>query len=1170
MKKFYLFLFFAFGIFSVFSQTQITLTFIGKDSLNQNLVSLDSVHVKNLTENCDTLLYGPVAVLSLIANWPVGINEINANKSGEFTLKQNYPNPFHGSTFVNIYREYGGLLNLILFDELGTKLASYQNVFEKGFHSFVISSYGNKVLFLVVFDDKNNRSIRIISAGQGNDNNTIKYLGYTPNVEKSTLKNSDNSGFIFYLGNQLIYTAYANGFNNKIIADSPTTNTNYTFLMAPVGTPPTVTTTQVTNITQTTATSGGNVTSDGGYPILTRGVCWSSSPNPTTANSYTVDGSGLGTFVSYLVGLAPSTTYYIRAYAINGVGTAYGNELTFITLQNISLPTVTTAAITNITQTTATSGGNVISDGGATVASRGVCWSTSPSPTTANSHTSDGSGLGSFISYLTGLAPNTIYYVRAYATNSVGTAYGNENSFTTGQTITPPTVTTTGVTNIAQTTATSGGNVTSDGGATVTARGVCWSTSTSPTITGSHTTDGTGTGTFVSNLTGLTGGTLYYVRAYATNSAGTSYGNELTFTTLTLPTVTTNTVTNITQTTATSGGNVTADGGATVTARGVCWSTTSSPTIAGSHSTDGNGVGTFVSNITGLTGSILYYVRAYATNNVGTAYGNELTFTTLNFPIVTTAAVTNIAQTTATSGGNVTSDGGATVSARGVCWSTSSNPTTAGNHTSDGTGTGTFVSNLTGLIGGTLYHVRAFATNSVGTSYGSDLSFTTLNFPTVTTATITNITQTTATSGGTVTSDGGATVTVRGVCWGTSSNPTTTGSHTIDGAGTGSFVSNLTGLTGGTLYHVRAYATNSVGTSYGNDLSFSTLNLPTITTATITNITQTTATSGGTVTSDGGSSVIARGVCWSTSSNPTIAGSHTTDGTGTGTFVSNITGLTGGNYYYVRAYATNSLGTSYGNELTFTTPILPTVTTLLVTNITSSTAASGGNVSSDGGATVTARGVCWSTSPNPTTTNNHTTDGTGIGSFVSNITGLTNNTLYYVRAYATNSVGTAYGNQVTFTTVFSVGESYGGGIVFYIDGTGQHGLICASNDQVQGQWGCFGTSISGTSLTIGTGQSNTTIIVNGCSTTGIAARICNDLVLNGYSDWYLPSRDELNLMWIMFSTTGIGSFSTGGAAYWSSSQYSANYAWSEFFDSGYQSYMAGKNFAANVRAVRTF
>lgn len=194
------------------------------------------------------------------------------------------------------------------------------------------------------------------------------------------------------------------------------------------------------------------------------------------------------------------------------------------------------------------------------------------------------------------------------------------------------TLTTTTVTSITSSTASSGGNITNQGSAAVTARGVCWATSPNPVATGLHTTDGTGTGTFPSTISSLTAGTTYYVRAYATNSVGTAYGNELQFTTSvsqTLATLTTNAVTSIANTTATSGGNITNQGSGSVTARGVCWNTSQNPTISNSFTTDGTGTGTFSSSITGLTAGTTYYVRAYATNNSGTAYGNQLSFTTL-------------------------------------------------------------------------------------------------------------------------------------------------------------------------------------------------------------------------------------------------------------------------------------------------------------------------------------------------------------------------------------------------------------------------------------------------------------------------------------------------------------------------------------------------------------
>jgi hypothetical protein len=394
---------------------------------------------------------------------------------------------------------------------------------------------------------------------------------------------------------------------------------------------PTVTTTPVSAITSTTASSGGNVTNDGGAAVTARGVCWSTSANPTTANSHTIDGTGVGAFTSSITGLTPGTTYHVRAYATNSVGTSYGNDITFTT--NAVAPTVTTTAVSNITSTTAASGGNVTDGGGAAVTARGVCWSTSVNPTTANSLTTDGTGTGVFTSSITGLTPGTTYHVRAYATNSVGTSYGNDVTFTTNAVA--PTVTTTAVSNITSTTASSGGNVTDAGGAAVTARGVCWGTSANPTIADPHTTDGTGVGTFTSSITGLTPGTTYHVRAYATNSVGTSYGNDVTFTTnAVVPTVTTTSVSDITATTASSGGNVTNDGGAAVNARGVCWSTSTNPTTTDSHTTDGAGTGTFTSAITGLTPGTTYYLRSYATNTAGTAYGDQVTFTTAANPTI--------------------------------------------------------------------------------------------------------------------------------------------------------------------------------------------------------------------------------------------------------------------------------------------------------------------------------------------------------------------------------------------------------------------------------------------------------------------------------------------------------------------------------------------------------
>jgi len=797
---------------------------------------------------------------------------------------------------------------------------------------------------------------------------------------------------------------------------------------------PKLVTAPATAVTITTATLGGTSISDGGATISAKGVCWGITTNPTTSNSKTSNGTGTANFVANLTGLTGSTKYYARAYATNSAGTAYGDNVSFTTLAAITAPVLTTTDASSIGLTSAYSGGNITSDGGASVTVRGVCWGSTASPTTSNSKTTDDLGVGTFTSKLTPLTAGTLYHARAYATNSIGTSYGNEITFTTLTTATTPTITTTTVTGIAMTTAVSGGSISFDGAANVTDRGVCWGTTANPTIAlATKTSDGNGTGTFVSNISGLTAGVLYHVRAFATNSVGTAYGADLTFTTNTTastPTVITTAMSAVSLTTATSGGNVTSDGGATVSVRGVCWALTANPVATGSHTSDGNGTGIFSSNLTGLTLNTTYHVRAYATNSSGTAYGSDITFTTLataGFATISTTAISLITSTSATSGGNITADGGATVTDRGICWSTSAAPTTAlatkTTKVTDGTGTGSFTSNMTNLAGSTTYHVRSYATNSAGTAYGTEVTFNTSApvIPTITTTSISLNAGTTATSGGNITSDGGGAISVRGVCWGLSANPSITDSKTTDGSGSGIFVSNLIGLISGTNYHYRAYATNTIGTAYGQDLVFTAASLSTLTTTAITSVTQTTASGGGNITLDGGSPVTAYGICWSTTTNPTVAlATKTMDGTGTGIFSSNITGLTASTAYYVRAYATNAVGTAYGLNVTFTAsaPVLPTLTTTDLSAVTVTTATSGGNITADGFATITAKGVVWGSVTGPTVAlGTKTVDATGgTGTFISNISGLAANNAYYVRAYATNSAGTAYGNEFILKT----------------------------------------------------------------------------------------------------------------------------------------------------------
>jgi hypothetical protein len=278
----------------------------------------------------------------------------------------------------------------------------------------------------------------------------------------------------------------------------------------------------------------------------------------------------------------------------------------------------------------------------------------------------------------------------------------------------------------------------------------------------------------------------------------------------------------------------------------------------------------------------------------------------------------------------------------------------------------------------------------------------------------------------------------------------------------------------------------------------------------------------GEVIANGGTAVTSRGFCWGVSSFPTLSNFNVSSGSGIGQFSSLIAGLNSNTTYYIRAYAINSLGPSYGNELTVTTSAgVITLSTLGTGTINVSDAFINATITDDEGVTPTSRGFCYSTNSNPTISNQTVNAGSGIGNFTANLNSLIGGTTYYVKAFATNATGTYYGNQISFTTL-SVSVDIGtpglaGGTIFYDKGYYSNGwrYLEVMNANIIGTlpWSLSPNQIVNTPATVlGEGDLNTYNIVAIYGTGNYAASLCSNSTNGGYSDWYLPNVNEFLMM----------------------------------------------------------
>jgi hypothetical protein len=715
---------------------------------------------------------------------------------------------------------------------------------------------------------------------------------------------------------------------------------------------PFITTNGISSYSSTNAVISGRINSNGGLPILSKGMVYSETPNaPVDLMSKLSNGIGDPVFTANITSLNPAARYYVRAYASNLMGTAYGSEISFITKSDT--PYISTTNANPFLFNNTVTGGTIIRENGSTVTVRGIVYGNTPYPTTELSsiiNNDTARGTGSYIIKMPTLLPGATYYVRAYARNASGRSYGNQIVFTTPATTptfitSPPTA--------GSTSSTSGGTYVSNGGSPVTDKGLVWSlTPIAPSTpiasipSSNKYSRGAGDISFSAPMSSLIPGTLYYVYAYATNNAGTSYGTQETFTTDPVtPTVSTGSIGTPGPTSVDISSIIYDDGGSLIKEFGYLYSQNPNPTLnnGASKFIVGTTTGTdrknisFLNTLKGLTANTYYYVKAYATNQRNlTGYGTDLYFkTSASVPTLSIAAPagSNLTDVSARLIASITSNGGANITSAGIYWSNSPGVTTLSNKLPDNTiPQSTINVNMTGLTPNTTYYVKAYAVNSSVNSPGlsSEISFrTSNNVPTL--QIISNVlnSDNTINVAARMLTQGlnpGSFITSKGFILGTTT-PLTMSNYQMTsyslGTGAGDIVHLFQGLNPGVTYYISAYATNNGGTSYGysDPVTIKTNSvLPSVVTYDPSGASTSGVNVSGEVTNEGGEPVVDAGIEWGSSNSSFALGTSGNKGAGLGKFYFTIpyTNLTRGRIYYYRAYAKqNGKPAAYGNVKTF-------------------------------------------------------------------------------------------------------------------------------------------------------------------------------------------------------------------------------------------------------------
>jgi len=480
--------------------------------------------------------------------------------------------------------------------------------------------------------------------------------------------------------------------------------------------------------------------------VTASGLCFSTSINPTTANTKFPFSTVTGEQINAITGLTAGTVYYVRAYATNAAGTTYSAQKMFKTTSSASkvAPEVSTATVTEKIETAAKGGGTILNDGGDIVTERGVEVSTVNDFATKTVVADAQQGSGNFVVEATSLTPDETYYVRAYAKNAVGTGYGTVLSFTAGDetpAATLPDVKTDFATGGTDVGINISGTIINKEITENTFFGMIWGTT--PTLTTALTTKTEAILAFdtennvFETITGLTPDTDYYFTIYVTNSIGTAYGEVKQFRTLATsganPIIETGTVTNVTKSSADISLKILNGAAGKLEYAGICYSTNPNPTYMSAVEMLGdNEVRAYGILLRNLLPGTTYYARSYGyisdTNSY--IYGDLVSFTTeAAAPIVDEITDVSLPGSgEAYVEGSTITDGGNEVVERGFVYSKYPNPlTTTGTKIVGGTGNQTLYAQLTGLEPSTTYYIRMYSIDTAGNvTYGTQQSFVTL------------------------------------------------------------------------------------------------------------------------------------------------------------------------------------------------------------------------------------------------------------------------------------------------------------------------------------------------------------------------------------------------------------------------------------------------------------